>query len=282
MLLFSTPGMLHSGASLEVFKKWCGDPKNMVIIPGFCVPGTVGAKLLAGQRDIQMGDRTYPVRMRVQNLSFSAHADAKGILQLIRNCRPRHVVLVHGEAAKMEVLKGHVESEFGIPCHMPANGEQIELNTADPVPMIMDGDYLAHCLSQYELANDLVMDEVLLSDLEKQQLLLKSLTMRLQEGIRMPAMCCHQHQPPRLISPYHDNSCYLECEISTNVDLLDNLRPTLIKLLHPIAPVVKQDDNSLIIQSVTLTLSTNGVLHMKWLEADQHLANLINDHFLII
>ena len=50
MVLFASPGMLHSGTSLEVFKKWAPDPKNMVIIPGYCVAGTVGAKILAGAK----------------------------------------------------------------------------------------------------------------------------------------------------------------------------------------------------------------------------------------
>jgi integrator complex subunit 11 len=39
--------------SLEIFKKWCGDAKNLLIIPGFCVSGTVGAKILSGQRRVQ-------------------------------------------------------------------------------------------------------------------------------------------------------------------------------------------------------------------------------------
>jgi integrator complex subunit 11 len=49
MVLFATPGMLHAGLSLEVFKKWAGSERNMVVIPGYCVVGTVGNKLLAGK-----------------------------------------------------------------------------------------------------------------------------------------------------------------------------------------------------------------------------------------
>jgi Cft2 family RNA processing exonuclease len=54
------------------------------------------------------------VNCKVRALSFSAHADAKGgggfvrsltrplgILGLIRQVRPRNVMLVHGEKAKM-------------------------------------------------------------------------------------------------------------------------------------------------------------------------------------
>ena len=46
-------------------------------------------------------------------MSFSAHADAKGIMQLIRHCDPSNVVLVHGEASKMEFLSTKIRQEFG-------------------------------------------------------------------------------------------------------------------------------------------------------------------------
>ena len=47
-------------------------------------------------------------------MSFSAHADAKGIMQLITQCEPRYVLLVHGEAAKMDFLKAKIQQEFGM------------------------------------------------------------------------------------------------------------------------------------------------------------------------
>lgn len=50
MVLFATPGMLHAGTSLEVFKKWAPNELNMCILPGYCVVGTVGNKLLAGHK----------------------------------------------------------------------------------------------------------------------------------------------------------------------------------------------------------------------------------------
>jgi integrator complex subunit 11 len=46
--------MLHAGLSLAIFKKWASDEKNMVIIPGYCVAGTVGHKVLSGQKKIEM------------------------------------------------------------------------------------------------------------------------------------------------------------------------------------------------------------------------------------
>lgn len=41
-MLFATPGMLHGGTSLEVFKAWAIDPKNLVLLPSYQVrPATV-------------------------------------------------------------------------------------------------------------------------------------------------------------------------------------------------------------------------------------------------
>ncbi|KAJ3416035.1 Integrator complex subunit 11 [Chytridiales sp. JEL 0842] len=135
MVLFASPGMLHAGTSLDVFKKWCGDAKNMIILPGYCVPGTVGAKVLAGEKVIEVDKLTrLNVNIQVRNLSFSAHADSKGIMQLIHMCQPRNVMLVHGEARKMAVLKKKIEADFRIPCYDPANGETVGIETIQSMP----------------------------------------------------------------------------------------------------------------------------------------------------
>ena len=53
LVVFATPGMLHAGQSLEIFKKWCTDEKNCIIMPGYCVAGTVGHRILHGEKRIQ-------------------------------------------------------------------------------------------------------------------------------------------------------------------------------------------------------------------------------------
>ncbi|XP_012730980.2 integrator complex subunit 11 [Fundulus heteroclitus] len=136
MVVFATPGMLHAGQSLQIFKKWAGNEKNMVIMPGYCVQGTIGHKILNGQRKLEMeGRATLDVKLQVEYMSFSAHADAKGIMQLIRMAEPRSMLLVHGEAVKMEFLKGKIEQEFSIDCYMPANGETATVTTNPSVPV---------------------------------------------------------------------------------------------------------------------------------------------------
>lgn len=135
--------MLHAGTSLETFKKWCHDEKNMVILPGYCVAGTVGAKVLAGDKQIDIDKWTrVHVNMAVKNLSFSAHADAKGIIQLIRMCQPRNVVLVHGEKGKMGFLKQRIQGELSIPTYDPANACSLDLYTDNPTRVLISRQIL--------------------------------------------------------------------------------------------------------------------------------------------
>lgn len=136
MVVFATPGMLHAGLSLNIFKKWAPYEQNMLIMPGFCVQGTVGHKILNGAKKVEFENRqVVEVKMAVEYMSFSAHADAKGIMQLIQYCEPKNVLLVHGEAQKMEFLKDKIEKEFKIDCYMPANGETCTITTPAKIPI---------------------------------------------------------------------------------------------------------------------------------------------------
>lgn len=136
MVVFATPGMLHAGLSLQIFKKWAPNENNMVIMPGFCVQGTVGHKILNGAKKVEFENRQIvEVKMAVEYMSFSAHADAKGIMQLIQYCEPRNVMLVHGEALKMDFLKDKIRQEFKIDCFNPANGEMCIINTPITIPV---------------------------------------------------------------------------------------------------------------------------------------------------
>ena len=97
MVFFATPGMLHGGLSLQTFKEWAPDPKNAIIIPGYCMPGTVGNKVLSGEKSVMIDGKEVQVNMQVYNMSFSAHADSKGIMELLSHLEAKNVLLVHGE-----------------------------------------------------------------------------------------------------------------------------------------------------------------------------------------
>lgn len=144
-VLFATPGMLSGGLSLEVFKHWAPFEQNMVVVPGYCVPGTVGHKLAPGKSvRIDLDKRTQlDVRCQIHHLSFSAHTDAKGIMDLLRHVGPKHVILVHGERPKMALLKTRITSELGVPCFDPGNGEVVEIPSRLVIKVLATEQFLA-------------------------------------------------------------------------------------------------------------------------------------------
>jgi len=192
-VLFASPGMLHAGTSLEVFKKWCGDPKNMIIMPGYCVAGTVGARVLAGEKHIQIDKNTrVEVNMSVENLSFSAHADAKGILQLIRMCEPRNVVLVHGDKHKMESLKKRVFQELHLPCFDPPNGGVLNVDTEGPIPVQISRDLTRTVMENAaEKVTQKMKKDHLFSEKDKQPSLNHNIThLPLDDLAELNPICC--------------------------------------------------------------------------------------------
>ncbi|XAR72191.1 hypothetical protein NMG60_11018748 [Bertholletia excelsa] len=126
-VLFATPGMISGGFSLEVFKHWAPYEENLVTLPGYCVAGTIGHRLMSGKPTrIDLDENTHiDVRCQIHQLSFSPHTDAKGIMDLVKFLSPKHVILVHGEKPRMALLKGRIQSELGIQCFDPPNNDKV-------------------------------------------------------------------------------------------------------------------------------------------------------------
>ncbi|XP_065868174.1 cleavage and polyadenylation specificity factor subunit 3-II-like isoform X2 [Euphorbia lathyris] len=148
-VLFATPGMISGGFSLEVFKRWAPYETNLVTLPGYCVAGTVGHKLMSGKpTKINLDkDTQIDVRCQIHQLSFSPHTDAKGIMDLVTFLTPKHVMLVHGEKPKMASLKERIQSELDIPCYVPANCETVGIPSTLYVKAHTTDTFIQSCLS---------------------------------------------------------------------------------------------------------------------------------------
>ena len=262
MVVFATPGMLHSGMSLNIFKAWCHDANNMVIMPGYCVSGTVGHKLLNGTRKLETDKGSVTVNMAVEYLSFSAHADAKGILQLIKNCQPKNVVLVHGEDKKMEFLIDKIDDQFGIPSFKPANGEQISIPCK---PHIMGS--ITKETFKFVRTNGNHFDGILVKE-DDQLSLLSAEEARVKLGLR----------------PVSINLNY---KLSMNLDIsptvvLERLHTQLSSIIsdQKVGPFKRQLDGTLNLNSVNITCKQEGagsVVHVSWSVEDDHVGRAVSD-----
>lgn len=70
--------------------------------------------------------------MRIANISFSAHADAKGIINLLRHLDAEAVVFVHGDKSKMKVLQEVVQEQLSKRVYMPENFENCKIAVKAP------------------------------------------------------------------------------------------------------------------------------------------------------
>ncbi|XP_031278878.1 cleavage and polyadenylation specificity factor subunit 3-II [Pistacia vera] len=148
-VLFATPGMISGGFSLEVFKRWAPSEMNLVTLPGYCVAGTIGHKLMSGKpTKIDVDKNTQiDVRCQIHQLSFSPHTDAKGIMDLVKFLSPQHVILVHGEKPKMATLKDRIQSELGIQCYDPANNKSVHIPSTQYVKAGASDAFIQSCLN---------------------------------------------------------------------------------------------------------------------------------------
>ena len=135
-VVLASPGMMQSGLSRELFESWCTDSKNGCIVAGYCVEGTLAKQILSEPQEIQtMNGLKLPLKMQVDYISFSAHTDYKQTSGFIRELKPPHVVLVHGEANEMNRLKSALTREYEadpdgtkINFYNPRNTVAVELN----------------------------------------------------------------------------------------------------------------------------------------------------------
>ena len=291
MVLFSTPGMLHSGQSLHVFTKWAGDERNLLIIPGYCVAGTVGAKVLAGHKMIDVdlsGGTQHPVsvdvKIKVKNLSFSAHADSKGIMQLIKQLKPRNVMLVHGEKAKMGALKESIEKAFAINCLYPANGQYVYIapnhNCAPGVFRGVDEALNARRLKIHQAAVNVYQSD-LLSVEDKIEFLKKSSKAQSSEELKM--MVKGKLNPTTGMIEFdrvdlHDfySTDMFEFTIDHRKASVDLVYKNLLDLFHPMHVVtLRVEDSLLSIDDVSIEFLDNN-LTVKYTEKDTHLVDEIS------
>lgn len=145
-VIMASPGMLQSGLSRELFEKWCSDKRNGVIIPGYCVDGTLAKEILNEPKEItSMKGNILKLNMTVEYISFSAHVDFAQNSQFIDECQPDYLFFVHGEGNEMNRLKNviHQKNEKkGITMELFAlkNGEEGMFNIKKKTEGIMIGE----------------------------------------------------------------------------------------------------------------------------------------------
>lgn len=125
MVILSASGMATGGRILHHLAHHAGDHRNMIILTGYQAPGTRGATLASGARQVRIHGRDVEVNAEIVQLqSASAHADADQLLRWLKTMpsKPDQVYVVHGEMQASDALRSRIEHELDIRAKVPEHG----------------------------------------------------------------------------------------------------------------------------------------------------------------
>jgi metallo-beta-lactamase family protein len=131
LIVVSSSGMATGGRIQHHLMQRLPDPKTLVLFIGFQAPGTRGAQIKSGAKEVKIFGQIVPVRAQVAALEqFSDHADTPELLQWLRTFSrpPGATYLVHGEPAAAEALRQSMAQALGWKVQAAAWMEKIAIN----------------------------------------------------------------------------------------------------------------------------------------------------------
>lgn len=130
-IIISASGMCEVGRIKHHLKHNLWNPNSTILFVGYQAPGTLGAKLVAGEKMVKIFGEEIAVNARIEYIEgYSGHADQEWLLNFVYSFikKPKHIFLVHGEEESQLVLKDKIIETVGIPVTIPDFGETYELN----------------------------------------------------------------------------------------------------------------------------------------------------------
>ena len=129
-LIMAGSGMCSGGRIVHHLRNNLYKPETAVMIVGFQSPGTLGRRLVDGEKEVTIFGEPVAVRASVHTLGgFSAHADQTGLLEwvgAVAPSRPR-VIVTHGEDRARATFSRLIRSRYGLKPEVPNLGDVIEV-----------------------------------------------------------------------------------------------------------------------------------------------------------
>jgi metallo-beta-lactamase family protein len=108
MVIISASGMCEAGRILHHLRNNVEDPRNTILIVGFCAPSTLGRRIVEREPEVRIFGEPYHLRAQVEVMNeYSAHADEPELVRFVGHLDPdrlRKIFLVHGDPPRQEAL----------------------------------------------------------------------------------------------------------------------------------------------------------------------------------
>lgn len=129
-LVMAGAGMCNAGRILHHLKANLWKPGTHVLIVGYQGHGSLGRRLVEGEKLVSIHGEKVAVKAQVHTLGgFSAHAGQTDLLKWFSALAPSkpRVVLTHGEDGPRAALAKKIQQQFKLPSKLPGLGDVVEL-----------------------------------------------------------------------------------------------------------------------------------------------------------
>ena len=130
-IIISASGMCEVGRIKHHLKQNLWNPNSTILFVGYQAPGTLGRKLVDGEKTVKIFGEEIAVNARIEYIEgYSGHADQEWLLNFVYSFirKPKTIFLVHGEPEGQIILKQKIQGTTEIPVIIPEYGEEYELD----------------------------------------------------------------------------------------------------------------------------------------------------------
>ena len=133
-IVIATSGMLQGGASVEYFKNFAENEKNLMILSCYQGPGSLGRQLQEGASSVMVEEdginKKINVNMKVELINgLSPHSGRNELAAYINNMnpKPKRIIVNHGEVSKSLDFASSIYKKHRIETTVPRNLEIVRL-----------------------------------------------------------------------------------------------------------------------------------------------------------
>ena len=130
-IIISASGMCEVGRIKHHLKHNLWNPNSTILFVGYQAPGTLGAKIVSGEKKVKIFGEEIAVNARIEYIEgYSGHADQEWLLNFVYSfiTKPKHIFLVHGEPEGQKILKDKIVETTNIPVTIPDYGDNYKLD----------------------------------------------------------------------------------------------------------------------------------------------------------
>ncbi|MDN5361286.1 MAG: metallo-beta-lactamase family protein [Moorella sp. (in: firmicutes)] len=129
-IIISASGMADAGRIKHHLKHNLWRPEATVLLVGYQAAGTLGRRLLEGEKRVRIHGEEVAVRAEIVSIDgFSAHADQEGLLNWVKSFGqpPRRVFVTHGEPEAAGDFARLLRTELGLAAEVPGWLDVVQL-----------------------------------------------------------------------------------------------------------------------------------------------------------